>query len=224
MKIGIVTATQKEIMPLIERKNAVKVEGEIFSVYNYGENGKDFYIGILPNVGEVFASAVTSLLISKYNAEIILNFGVVGALKKDISLLSTVYVKDVVHYDMDTSPIDNVEKGRYLLFDDVYVKTDETLLLKALKVESLPVVRCASADKFVEDSLQKQRLAEEYQADVCDMESAAIAIVCKYARVPCLMLKAVSDSLTGGGKEYHESVQIAVDSYMRFVDELVSAL
>ena len=64
----------------------------------------DYTMYILKSgAGEIAAAAGTQFLITKYGAEFIINFGVVGGLTPEMSLAKTCVVESVVHYDFDTS-------------------------------------------------------------------------------------------------------------------------
>ena len=195
-----------------------------FSVYQFQLGKHSAVLCCPPSVGEIAASAACQLLITKYGVDCILNFGVVGALTPKASVQSFVYVGDVVHYDMDTSEVDGTPVGAYGCFDDVAVKCDGDLLVKALKVNSLPVVRCASADKFVNKPEAKTALSRNFSADICDMESAGILFACKFNNVPCLLVKCISDSLVGGYQEYCDNVHAACQGFFRFAQELFNKL
>ena len=195
-----------------------------FSIYQFSLGKHEAVLCCPPSVGEIAASAACQLLITKYGVDCILNFGVVGALTPKASVQSFVYVGDVVHYDMDTSQADDYPVGGYGCFDDVAVKCDENLLVKALKVNSLPVVRCASADKFVDKTEAKVALNRDFGADICDMESAGILFACRFNNVPCLLVKCISDSLVGGYEEYSANVHTACAGFLQFASELADNL
>ena len=223
MKIGIFTAMEKEAASFLQRDVDREVIGG-FTVYRFTLGKHDAVLCCPPSVGEIAASAACQLLITKYNVDYILNFGVVGALTPKASVQSFVYVKDVVHYDMDVSEADKTPVGRYGCFDDVAVKCDETLIRKALKINELPTVRCASADKFVGAVERKTALNNQFGADICDMESAGILFACRFNNVPCLLVKCISDSLTGGYGEYCDNVLIACQGFFAFAEQLVNNL
>ena len=195
-----------------------------FTVYQFSLGKHSAVLCCPPSVGEIAASAACQLLITKYGVDCILNFGVVGALTEKTAVQSFVYVGDVVHYDMDVSDVDEYPVGGYGCFDDVAVKCDETLLAKARKVNDLPVVRCASADKFVGKTEAKSALNRDFGAEICDMESAGILFACKFNNVPCLLVKCISDSLSGGYNEYRENVHAACKGFFQFARQLADNL
>lgn len=221
-KIGMVVALEKEVKTFLA-KQTVEIKEEksgAFSVVKF-MLGKNEIICVKSGIGEIFAAAATQYLITAYNPDIIINFGVCGSLTKALGLEKVTLVKGVVHYAFDTSAIDNVEVGRYEQFDDAVIKTDENLLEKAKKAagEDLPCVICASADKFVADREEKVYLKDTFGASVCEMESAGVLITCKNAGVPCLIIKAVSDG-EGGAEEYEKTVLTASEKYVRLVTTL----
>ena len=223
MKIGIFTAMEKEAASFLKGDVAKELVGK-FTVYQFELGKHSAVLCCPPDVGEIAASAACQLLITKYNVDCIFNFGVVGALTPKMSVQSFVYVKDVVHYDMDISGTDDIPIGRYRCFDDVAVKCDESLLHKAMKVNSLPAVRCASADKFVSTTDGKTHLNKKFGAQICDMESAGILFACRFNNVPCLIVKCISDSLTDGAQEYFNNVFSACEGFFAFAEQLANNL
>ena len=204
--------------------DAVKQSVGGFAIYKFKLGKHSAVLCCPPSVGEIAASSACQLLITKYKVDCIINFGVVGALTPKTSVHSFVYVKDVVHYDMDTTVVDGYPIGKYSCFDDVAVKCDETLIDKALAVNNLPIVRCASADKFVGDAERKSALNEQFGADICDMESAGILFACRFNNIPCLLVKCISDSLTDGFSEYCNNVHAACKGFFNFAQQLANNL
>ena len=223
MIIGIFTAMEKEAASFLHDDVTKETVGG-FSIYHFSFGKNRAVLCCPPSVGEIAASAACQLLITKYGVDCILNFGVVGALTPKASVQSFVYVGDVVHYDMDTSEADDYPVGGYGCFDDIAVKCDETLIAKAQKVNALPVVRCASADKFVGNVEKKIALNRDFGAEICDMESAGILFACKFNGIPCLLVKCISDSLVGGYKEYRDNVLTACEGFIHFARELADNL
>ena len=223
MKIGIFTAMEKESATF--RANATqKISHGAFDVYVFTLGAHEAFLCCPPTVGEIAAASACQLLISEYHVDAILNFGVVGALTAEMSLAQTVLVGSVVHYAMDTEKIDGYPRGRYPCFDDVAVPCDGHLISAALQVEKLPLVRCASADVFVCDPTEKSALNANFGAEICDMESAGILFTCKFNKIPCLLVKCISDSLFGGCGEYRENATKATEGFFAFAEKLARKL
>ena len=195
-----------------------------FDVYRY-ENDSYLLLVINSGIGEIAAAAATQLLIDRYEAELIVNFGVVGGLTEEMAQTKTCVVSRVVHYDFDLSGIDPVQPAQYPGYPDMYLPADEALLEKALGIcPELKTVTCASADKFVGNREDKERLHRDYGADICEMESAAVLLTCTRNEVPCLLLKAVADGLTGGGQEYYEALEESASLCLAVTDHIIREL
>ncbi|MCR5089553.1 MAG: 5'-methylthioadenosine/S-adenosylhomocysteine nucleosidase [Oscillospiraceae bacterium] len=195
-----------------------------FDVYQY-ENDSYILHVIHSGIGELAASAAAELLIDRYQVELIVNFGVVGGLTEEMTLTQTCVVTRVVHCDFDLSGIDQVSPAQYPGYSDPYLPADAELVKKAMAVcPELKPVTCASADKFVGGPEAKKALHERWGADICEMESAGILLCCHRCGVPCLMIKAVSDGLTGGGKEYYEALQESASLCLSVTDTIIRRL
>ena len=94
---------------------------------------------------------------------------------------------------------------------------------RALFPQLFPVI-CASADRFVDKAEDKRALHETYGAHICEMEAAGIVLTCDRAGVPCLLLKIVSDGITGGAEEFQATKAEAADLCMELVDRLLPQL
>lgn len=222
-KIGMIVAMERELIPLLEKLN-VKVTEEkrgAFRTFIF-KIGKNEVVLVNGGVGEISAAAATQYLITAYNPDFIINFGVCGSLKKDLGLKTVVFVKGVVHYDFDTSAIDDCEVGKYENYDSPIIPVNEVLLKSALSVEEgVQTVICASGDKFVADESVKNKLAETYGASVCEMESAGVILTADKNGVPCLIVKAVSDA-EGGASDYKTFMREAAERYVDFLIKFIT--
>ena len=195
-----------------------------FNIYIYKNDTYELYV-LNSGIGELAAAAGTQLLISLYNVDMIINFGVVGGLTQEMAVTKACIVEKIVHYDFDISDYAPVKKAQYENFSDIYIPTSGNLLTKALEIapELKPVV-CASADKFVATKEAKEFLHSEYGADICEMESAAIALTCHRSNIPFLMIKTVSDSITGGAEEFHSELEKTSDLCLEIADRIIKGM
>ena len=220
-KIGMIVAVEiKSVMnKYVSRLVEEKVKG--FKVYTIDFGEKIFYIA-QSGSGEIKAAACTQMLIDLFDVELIINYGIVGALRKGLAVTNTCVVERVVHYDMDTSAVDNCEVGRYLEYDDIYLSTTAEYVEAALNIDpSLVSVTCASGDKFIADEDKKSEMGEQFDADVCDMESAAIVLICDRNSIPNLLIKTVSDSIQGGAEEFAACAEKAATVCLSVVDRIM---
>ncbi len=217
--IGIITALEHE------RQQLESVVGKClktdlygnFSIKTYQFEDKTIYFANC-TIGQIHAAACTQLLLTKYGVEMVFNYGLVGAISS-YKVGQSVVCKNVVHYEIDTSLVDNCERGRYLHLDSVYIPLNEDLYKLALSLDSeAKIGTLASGDKFVADLSVKKQLKDEFNADICDMEGAAISLVCLNMKVPCLIVKVVSDSCDG--TEYFDFVELLKNTKHKFASFL----
>lgn len=177
-------------------------------------------------VGEIAAATATQYLITAYGVDLILNFGIVGGLTDDMCRTKACVVEKVVHYDFDTSAIDDgAVPGRYMQYPDVFIPMDLRIFEKALGAyPALKPVVCASGDKFLADPDVKAALHDRYGADICEMEAAGIAMTCDRNGIPCLLVKIVSDGITGGAEEYLAAKNETADICFGIVDRIIDSL
>ena len=134
-------------------------------------------------------------------------------------------VESVVHYDFDTSAWDGCEVGRYAAYPTPRVPTTPEPVARALALyPELKKVVCASADKFVAGGEAKRTLHERFGADICEMEAAAVVLTCSRAGVPCLVIKTVSDGITGGAEEFSKELTRSAEICLSITDEIIRAL
>lgn len=223
-KIGMLVAVEMDAVLSRYGEPGETLNFPGYTVLTYEADEYTLYV-LNSGAGQVYAAAGVQFLISVLGVELILNFGVVGGLTQEMAKARTCIVERVVHYEFDTSPIDNCEVGRYLNYPDVYLPATAELVRKAVAIyPDLQVVTCASGDKFIADPEKKAALHTEFGADICEMEAAAIVLTCNRNNVPCLLIKTVSDSLVGGAEEFHEALQSTSAVCLEIADRIIKEL
>ncbi|MBP3399306.1 MAG: 5'-methylthioadenosine/S-adenosylhomocysteine nucleosidase [Erysipelotrichaceae bacterium] len=209
MKIGMIVAIVDEMKQLLNEYGSemTEIKKNGYTVYKSNLKGHEVF-AVRSGAGEIGAAAVAQLLITAFDVELIVNYGVVGGLIPEMGVTETVVVKDVVHYDYDTSDYDQVPVGRYMEFDDIHVPTTQKYVELALKSHpELRAVSCASGDKFVEPAEKKRELHEKFNCEICEMEAAGIVLTATRNGVDTLLIKSVSDSVDGGMEEFAQMVE-----------------
>lgn len=222
--IGVITALEAE------REQLEKIFGKPLKTDLYGHFSIKTYIYnnitvcfAKCGVGEIMASSCTQLLISVYKVELIINYGFAGGYQ-NLTIGDTVVPTGVVHYDFDTSAIDNCQVGHYLgIFDGPIIKANQGFLELSKKLDSkIKFGVLASADKFVADDVVKERLYKEYGATLYDMESAGILITCSNQNIPLIIVKVISDH--GESQEFYGFKELLRDTKANFVKFLQSVI
>lgn len=220
-RIGMIVAVELDAVLSRYGEPLSREERCGFPVLSYDLGGALLHVAHT-GAGELSAAAATALLIDRYEAELIVNFGVVGGLTEEMSLTKSCLVERVVHYDFDTSQYDGTVPGQYQGFDSVYIPATPALLERASALcPELKRVTCASADKFVGGAARKAELHRLYGADICEMEAAGVALTCTRASVPFLMIKTVSDGIRGGAEEFAAELERTSALCLDIADRLI---
>ena len=224
MKIGLLIAIERELKAFLESGAEIR-EGKIGNrtVYHARMEGHEIS-AMLSGYGEIDAAAATQLLISCEGCEMIMNFGVTGALDPELKVEDLFAVEKVCHYDYDVSPIDPVRKYQYEEYADEFIPLDGELVKLVRRI--LPEVRVtavASGDRFVERREDKLELAA-LGCQICDMEIAAIARICERNGVKCMSLKCISDTFAGDGGDFNTNVTRSAEKAFRAIREVLKAL
>lgn len=221
--IGIIGAMKVEtegIVALLSEKKRETVGGIVFTT---GRLGGTEIVAATSGVGKVFAAMCAQTMILRYAPECVVNIGVGGTLRSDLSVCDLVVADRVMQHDMDTSAIGDI-KGMVSGVEMIYFPCDEALRQRFFSAAERMGVRAfsgtvASGDRFLADPAEKAQIAEEFGASACEMEGGAIGQVCFVNRVPFGVLRFISD---GGSEDvkmdYAAFRDVAADLSIRLVD------
>lgn len=223
-KIGMVVAVEMEALLSRFGEPRERLKSFGFPVLVYGFESYELYV-LNSGAGEIASAAGTQTLISVFGVEMIINYGVVGGLTPEMEMARTCVVESVVHYDFDTSAWDSCEPGQYAAYPGPFIPATPELVERALEIR--PELRrtvCASGDKFVADPEKKRELNERFGVEICEMEAAGIVLTCNRCGVPCLLIKTVSDGLTGGAEEFSRELGRASAICMEIAGSIMDRL
>lgn len=211
--MGIIGAMEEEIALIREKMQIDKQEVV---------SGMTFYVGQLEDrpvvvvqcgVGKVNAAICAQTLIIRFGATSIVNSGVAGTLRPDISIGDIVVSTDAVQHDMDCTSL-GYPKGAILYSDMRFFPADDLLRQSAVQAAwrttgDVQVIegRICSGDQFIAGSYAKQTLLQEFEGACCEMEGAAIAQVCVLNTVPFVIIRTISDSADESGRMSYELFQ-----------------
>ena len=165
-------------------------------------------------VGKVNAAVCAQTMALIYEPELIINSGVSGALSPDLRVGDVVIGTDVVQHDVDTTALGD-EPGFVSTVDRLSFPLDNfasTAIAAAAEELGIRAVRgrIASGDQFVASTERKEEIVRLFSAVTCEMEAGAIAHVCFLNRIPCAVIRCISD---GGNEEaplsYEEFLPLA---------------
>ena len=207
MKIGLMIAIESELKAFLEdgtEMQEISVSNRTVFATRIGNHE---VFAMCSGCGEIDSAAATQLLITKFDCEVILNFGVTGALDRSLRVEDLFVVRKVCHYEFDTSSIDPVKEHQYADCPDEFIPLDDGLISLAKTVyPNLREAVVASGCRFIADREAKLELAK-LGCNICEMEVAAVARVCRLSGVRCLSVKCISDTFDGDGAEFQKNVE-----------------
>lgn len=228
MRIGIVTAMAEETFPILDRLGNIVAQSTISGVrVCKAQLGAHTVYLATGGVGEIRAAMTMQMLKDLFDIDVALNFGFVGALDPSLKQGELLLARRVCHYQFDSSAIDGTIPGQYDGKKDRYFYLDGALIDRVLLATRRPLkqVSVASGDVFIANAEMKRRLREDFECDICEMELAALALVCERNRIPLLSLKVVSDSADENSPiSFPEVVRGAMTKYEELLPDIIAAV
>ncbi len=193
MNIGILIPDKLEYKPFYEyalSQNGQKVQDEYYDVCSLEINDKKIYL-LRCEIGKVRSAAATAYLINKYETEVVINAGLAGSPFNRIEKGSVCVGSKYIEADFDLTALSYKlgEKSDRTYFNSA----DPKLLKLATKECNLLSGIIASGDFFLNDEKKSKFLINEFDLSVFDMESAAVADICKIYNIPFISVRKISD-------------------------------
>ncbi len=221
-------ALRREIAPI--RRQLVQLEYEEwsgFELYRGGIGGVETAVGRI-GVGKASAAAMTQRLVEHCRPAVVILSGIAGGLSPELELGDIVVARSCVQYDLDVTacgyPLGEVpETPSGVIACDPALA--EAVAAAPCFRERSRLGRVLTGDRFL-DAAGKQRLAAErgLPGDVVDMESAAVALVCRLNGLPLVVIRTVSDTLDGRRpRRFGRLVGSCGDSAVRCLRQLSEA-
>jgi adenosylhomocysteine nucleosidase len=225
MLIGVIGAIEEEIRPLVEAMaNPRKSKWGKRSLYE-GLLGDTEVVVTACGVGKVKAAACTQHLIDRFSPEAVICTGVAGAVNPRIGIGDIVISKRALQHDFDLGDPDLLRKLRKR-----WLKADRRLLELAVEAgktlgfeDRIHVGSVLTGDQAIASEEKRQWLRETFGGDCVDMESAAVAQVCQFNRIPFLVVRAISDlAVEDSVDEFKRSLVTSAADAARVVLEVLN--
>ena len=189
--IGAVIAMQSEADILLEQMHvhrSLKVSGK--NVHVGKAFGKEIAVCVC-GVGKVNAALGAQILVSKFDVKTLLNFGVAGGLNENTKLCAVYQIGAATQFDFDLAELNGTKIGTLNEYEESYLRLNR--ISSPLEVKNL-----GTADRFNDSVCDYELLTKELNADIRDMEGAAIVQAAYAAQLPVYSFKAISD-VAGSG-------------------------
>ena len=214
--IGILGALDEEIRLLEERILSPQTDTILGIKFIRGKLANQSIVLTKTGVGKVNAAMIATLLIEKYRPNAIIFTGIAGGLNPELHPGDIVLGHQTAQHDYGAitlnglkngsarNPIDGIRNPVFFPADSMLIVTAEIaaqhIQLEKIRIgDSNRVPRIirgtvVTGDVFVSSSQKKAELRETLKADAVEMEGAAVAQICWQLKVPCLVIRSLSDS------------------------------
>lgn len=227
--VGIIFADSMEYLPFEklagkkggeekQRRGARSIE---YSLQN-AENELSV-IGVECGIGKVNAASAACFLIADDKADYILNAGLSGAVskvKREDIVVGTSYMQCDFDLTAIGYPLAEKPDGEEFIHP-----ADETLLALTHEIGDFHYGRLGTGDIFLSDKEKKEFYKELFSLTAFDMETGAIASVCRKNNVPFLSVRKISDDADdASGEDYREMNSRADASLTEILDKLTKKI
>ena len=235
MRVGIIGAMDSEVSLIadaISQKETVSVGGRDYICGKYHDHE---IILVKSGIGKVCAATAAAALCDHFKADAVINSGCAGGIGEGLKIGDIVLSTGLAYHDVDLK-IFGYKVGQLPSYEQ-YFNADHALIAKAeavaarLKKESnfAPDVFTGvvlTGDQFISQKQKCLDMKNDFpEAQVTEMEGAAVGQVCTDYKVPFLVIRSVSDTAQGESPEiFEEFVQLAADNSARLLLSLIEAL
>ncbi|MFW3611799.1 5'-methylthioadenosine/S-adenosylhomocysteine nucleosidase [Staphylococcus caprae] len=227
--IGIIGAMEEEVTILKDKiVDLSEINVAHVKFYTGTLNNKDIVL-TQSGIGKVNASISTTLLIEKFNPDIIINTGSAGALDESLSVGDVLVSDTVTYHDTDATAF-GYDYGQIPQMPKHYESSTKLLdkTISILKQQDLngKVGLIVSGDSFIGSVEQRRKIKSQFpKAMAVEMEATAIAQTCYQFKVPFIVTRAVSDLANGEAEiSFEEFLGKAAVSSSETVELLVKSL
>lgn len=214
--IGIVVAMDEEREEILELMTNVQVK----QIYNLrfltGKINNRDCILIKSGVGKVNAARTTQVLLDNFEVEFVINAGAAGAVNYLLNIGDIVIAKHVVQHDFDITAFGHSKGyitgvGDKIQCDLGLVSAFENMLKNMPELSyNIKLGIVASGDIFCTSIDMKNKINSKFNADVVDMECAAVGQVCYLDSIPFISIRCISDVPDGQNeKTFDDNLKLA---------------
>jgi len=227
-KLAIMGAMQEEITPLLEYFTNINIVEYANNKYYEAKYGDLDVVVAYSKIGKVFSTLTATTLIEHFGCDTLLFSGVAGGINPQLKIGDLIVANKLSQHDLDITafghPFGYVPEG------SVYVPTNEKLkniALEVAKENNIKIIEgiIATGDQFVADEKRKEFISSTFDADALEMEGASVAVVCDALNVPCLILRAISDTADmDAGFNFDEFLETSAKNSADFLIKIINKL
>lgn len=198
MKIAVIGAMEEEVELLRKEIENPKTRNVANSEFTSGTYKNHEVILLKSGIGKVNAAMTTSIMLSEYNPDYVINTGSAGGYDPNLEVGAIVISDEVRYHDVDVTAF-GYEIGQVPQLPAAF-KADKHLMKLAEEAVSeigehqAATGLIATGDIFMHDPVKVEQVRSHFpQMKACEMEAAAVAQVCHQFDVPFVVIRALSD-------------------------------
>lgn len=227
MKIGIISAVENELEPILSvLESSIVREKAGLRIYEGSIDGVEA-AAVVCGVCKVNAAMTAQILIDFCGTDIIINSGTAGGMDACLKVFDTVIATEVGYHDVDFMFL----RDYHPHFDSPYFVTDARLINAAQQAAEklrtggkIHFGRMMTGEAFITDE-GRPEINRLYSPMSVDMETAAIAHVCKLNGVPFMSVRSITDTADHSGVgEFEENCKkasvVSKDVVLAIINEL----
>lgn len=202
MKILVVAATSKEIMPVLDYYSVHPTNGLLKS---NSTTTPDF---LITGVGAIATTYHLTKVLSENTYDLVLNLGICGAYPRTVPIGQTFLIKRDCFADIGAEDGDDFILLTQL--NNVYSDTIGWLYPLAEIQTELPKATSITVNTVTGNERSKNRWKDYYNPDIESMEGAAFFYTCLKEKAPSIQLRTVSNYV-GNRQEACWNIDVALE-------------
>ncbi len=198
MKIAVIGAMEEEVELLRTTLENTTTETIANSEYTQGTYKDKDVILLKSGIGKVNAAMSTTILLEKYQPDVVINTGSAGGYDENLDVGAIVISDEVRHHDVDAT-IFGYEMGQVPQMP-VGFKADARLMEVAEQAvaevgeHQSATGLITTGDSFMNDPVRVETVRNYFPTmKAVEMEAAAVAQVCYQFATPFVVIRALSD-------------------------------
>lgn len=226
-KIGIVVAMEEEKDAVYNLMEDAELEESYELNFYKGKIQEKKCILVQSGVGKVNAARTTQILVDKYKVNRVINVGAAASINPMLNIGDVLIGEHVVQHDFDITAFGH-SKG-YITGVGNSVECDSNLLEKINEIinekkrdYNVKLGIVATGDVFCTEISMRDEIRAVFDADVVDMECAAIGQVCYLDNIPFNVIRGVSDTPNGNNAgTFDENLDLAAKRCSEILNEIL---
>ncbi len=211
-KVGIIVAMDEEVEVIRGYFDAFKALSQApYAVFEAQLGKTKIYISS-SGIGKVNAAIATTLLIERYQPEMIINVGIAGSITSELQTGDVLVSDTCVYYDVDAT-VFGYQHGQVPRMPTHYQSALGEMSQDQEISFNLKKGMLCTGDSFLTSHHRISEVKTLFNNVMAvDMEGAAVSQACYQFKVPFIMVKGISDQVNQASTEdSQKNVQLAMD-------------